>query len=177
MHPPLLHRVAQGDAEAVRACVDRFGALVWALARKASPSQVEAEDAVQEIFVELWRCAARFDPNLGTELTFVATLARRRLIDRRRARSRRGETPIDLAPEASIPASQELSSDAQRVAWALEQLRPEQRNLLMLAAYQGLTHEEIAYSTGIPLGTVKANIRRGLLRVRELLSPSTPVSS
>lgn len=172
MQPPLLARVAQGDPEAIRECVDRYGGLLWALARKSSPSQAEAEDAVQEIFVELWRNAARYDESRGSEISFIGTLARRRLIDRRRARMRRGETSIDLAPAASIPPSQELASDARRVAWALEQLRPEQRNLLVLSAYQGLTHEEIAQSTGLPLGTVKATVRRGLIRVRELLAPS-----
>lgn len=160
----------------MRACVDRYGNLVWALARRLSPNASEAEDAVQEIFVDVWRSASRFDPNIASEAAFIATIARRRLIDRRRRRGRQPATPNDLAaPEPAIAPSQELVGDAAFAARALEQLRPEQRRMVVLATCHGLTHEEIAESTGMPLGTVKAHVRRGLMRVRELLAgPDTP---
>lgn len=172
MQPPLLGRVATGDAEAVRQCVERYGDLLWTLARRHSPSDAEAEDAVQEIFLELWKSAARFDAARGAEVTFVAMVARRRLIDRRRARMRRGEAPLEQAPMPSVAPPQEVAAEATRVTRALEQLRPEQRNLLWMSAYQGLSHDEIAASTGMPLGTVKAHLRRGLLRLRELFESS-----
>lgn len=171
MTASVLVEVATGKEGAVRACVDRYGNLVWALARRLSPNAAEAEDAVQEIFVDLWRSAPRFDPNIASEAAFIATIARRRLIDRRRRRGRQPATPNDLsAPEPTIAPSQELVGDAAFAARAIEQLRPEQRRALLLATCHGLTHEEIAETTGMPLGTVKAHVRRGLLRVRELLT-------
>src|SRR5436190_14026687 len=84
---PLLGRVAAGDEAAVRECLARYGGLVWSIARRFEPS--DAEDAVQEIFLDLWKSAARFDRAVASETAFVAMIARRRLIDRRRTRGRR----------------------------------------------------------------------------------------
>jgi RNA polymerase sigma-70 factor (ECF subfamily) len=171
--PSPLQRVGASDPVAIRDCIDRFGGLIWSLARRLSPSPAEAEDAVQEIFLDLWRSAARFDPSVGSETAFVATIARRRLIDRRRARGRRPETePFgDRSLAADGQAQQmEMCGEAVLAGKALAQLRPEQRTVLLLSAYQGMSHEEIASATGMPLGTVKAHARRGLLRVREMLA-------
>ena len=179
--PPLLHRVATGDPASVRECIDRFGGLVWSIARRLSPSPAEAEDAVQDIFVDLWRSAARFDPRISSDTAFVAVIARRRLLDRRRRRQRRPDTEpfpdVQVGPELAAHASQELCGEAALAAKALAQLRPEQRQVLLLSACHGLSHDEIATLTGMPLGTVKAHARRGLLRVRELLdgAPSSTV--
>ena len=175
----LLPRVALGDATAVRECISRYGGLVWSLARRYSPSATEAEDAVQEIFVDLWRSAPRFDRTVASEVAFVAVVSRRRLVDRRRRRQRRPDTePLPETPsrEAGPEWNQmELCGEAAMAKKALLQLRPEQREVLVLAAYHGLTHDEIAGATGMPVGTVKAHARRGLLRVRELLQMSNPV--
>jgi RNA polymerase sigma-70 factor (ECF subfamily) len=169
VNDPLLPRVAAGDRTAIRECIQRFGGLVWSLARRAAPN--DAEDAVQEIFLDLWKSAARYDARAGSEATFIATIARRRLVDRRRARARRPETdPLSERTHAPAePARAELGAEAALAARALEQLRPEQRQVLILTACHGLSHEEVASSTGMPLGTVKAHARRGLLRVREVL--------
>src|SRR5678816_3425476 len=92
----LLGRVAAGVPGAVDECIARYGGLVWTLARRFSSNSADAEDATQEIFLDLWRSAARFDPIAASETTFVALIARRRLIDRRRRRQRRGDTePLD----------------------------------------------------------------------------------
>ena len=128
---------------------------------------------MQEIFLDLWKSAARFDPTMGSEITFVATIARRRLVDRRRQRQRRPETEA-LGDESSAISSglgvaPEMGAEAALAARALDQLRPEQRQVLILTACHGLSHEEVATSTGMPLGTVKAHARRGLIRVREAL--------
>jgi RNA polymerase sigma-70 factor (ECF subfamily) len=167
----LLPRVAAGDRTAIREAIERFGGLVWSLARRATPT--DAEDVVQEIFLDLWKSASRYDARAGSETTFVATIARRRIIDRRRARARRPETdPLSertTPPEASRA---ELGAEAALAARALDQLRPEQRQVLILTACHGLSHEEVASSTGMPLGTVKAHARRGLIRVREVLGES-----
>ena len=167
----LLPRVATGDAAAVRECLARYGGLVWALSRRFSASPMDAEDAVQEIFLDLWKSAGRFQPQLGSEVTFVATIARRRLIDRRRRLRRSPPTEIlnDAIPnESAMPA--DLGAEAALAARALEQLRPEQRQVIILTTCHGLSHEEVAAYTGMPLGTVKAHSRRGLLVVREALA-------
>lgn len=174
----LLQRVASGDDRAVRECIDRFGGLVWALARRMSPAGAEAEDAVQEVFMDLWRSAARFDPDLSSEVAFVAMIARRRLIDRRRRRLRAptteslADTPTPAEPSAVTRV--ESSAEASLAANALAQLRPEQRMVLVLSTCHGLSHEEIAATVNMPLGTVKAHARRGLLRVREMLGATLP---
>jgi len=164
----VLPRVVRGDAASVQAAIDRFGGLVWSLARRLSRDAADAEDAVQEIFLDLWKSAGRFDPALSSEATFVAVIARRRLIDRRR-RSKRRPTlePMPEGVEAPDEASSvELSGEAVMAKKALEQLRPEQRRVLLLGVMHGLSHDEIASATGMPLGTVKAHARRGLLKVR-----------
>ena len=172
--PPLLPRVASGDRTAVRECIERYGGLVWSLARRARLTQEEAEDVVQEIFLDVWRSAGRFDASVASEPTFVAMIARRRLVDQRRQRQRQPETEplIDSQRAASSLPAPELGAEAAQAARALEQLRPEQRQVLILTC-QGLSHEEVAQTTGMPLGTVKAHARRGLLRVREVLGAAT----
>ena len=85
----LLQRIAKGDASAVQECMETYGNLVWSLARRYSESAADAEDATQEIFLDIWKSAGRFDPERGKETTFIATIARRRLIDRVRAAGRR----------------------------------------------------------------------------------------
>lgn len=169
----LLPRVAAGDAGAVQACIDRYGALVWSIVRKSMRDTSQADDAVQEIFVSLWRAASRFDPKMGSESVFIATIARRRLIDRHRRLQRVPEAePIDevvVADSRSDTETVDREDEAHRAFAALEHLKPQQKRLLELWVVGGMSHSEIAASTGVPLGTVKSQIRRGLIRVRELL--------
>ncbi len=169
----VLHRIAAGDQQAVRECLDRYGSLVWSIARRRLASSQEAEDAVQEIFVDVWRNASRFDPEKASETTFVTMIARRRLIDRHRRNQRRPQEqglPEALpSQDASATDKLELEDEAAQAAEALSELREDQRRVLELSIYHGLSHDEIARKTNIPLGTVKTHIRRGLMRVRELL--------
>jgi len=174
---PLLARVAAGESGAVRACLDAFGGLVWSIARRFEPD--DAEDAVQEIFLDLWRSAGSYDAALGSEATFIATIARRRLIDRQRTRRRRPSAtqPIGELELEAPTTSPDASAEAARAANALAQLRPEQRRVLVLATAHGMSHGEIAAHTGMPLGTVKAHVRRGLISIRNALlgvQPETP---
>ncbi len=174
---PLLPRIALGDREATRLCMERYGMLVWSLARRFSSDGSDAEDAVQEIFLELWKSASRFDEKLASETTFVAMVARRKLIDRRRARGRqvKGEPIQDFGDlEPSIPAVAEASAEVALAARAVAQLRPDQRRVLVLSARDGLSHGEIAETLGMPLGTVKANARRALIAVRAALFGAAP---
>ncbi len=173
----LLPRIAAGDERAVRDCVSRYGPLVWSLARRWSPDGSEAEDAVQEIFIDLWRTAGRYDAARTSEAGWVAMIARRRLIDRARRRER-------LPVMESIPDDFDVASESERDLdreWRAEQAReilrelpPAQRRMLELSLVHGRTHDEIARETETPLGTVKSHIRRGLQRARELLASRTP---
>jgi len=173
----LLARASHGEDSAVRECLSRFGPIVWGLARRMSPTRADAEDAVQEIFLDLWEHGGRYDTLRGTEEAFVAVVARRRLIDRRRKVQRRPVTDsFDAAPggrevlqEGSHDGGIETSAEAAMAARAMNGLRPEQREVLRLSVAEGLTHEEIAEHTGMPVGTVKAHARRGLIRIRKLL--------
>jgi len=175
--PSLLQRIAQGDASAVEQCLDAHVPLVWALARRLCPSGADAEDVVQEIFITLWKSADQYDPTLGSESSWVTTVARRKLIDLRRRVARRGPTS-ELGEELASSARDqgELAADsdeAERARKALAELRPEQRTVLELAIVHGLTYEQVAARLALPLGTVKTHARRGLLRVRELLGRGT----
>lgn len=173
----LLTDIADGSPTAVDAFLKRYSGAVWGLARRFCNSAEDAEDATQEIFVEVWRSAERYDPEAGSELTFLMTIARRRLIDRTRRQGRR-PAPASLEDPGTIPAPEEnraeVEDEVQRAQQALTQLKPEQQQVLSLALGQGRTHQEIATAIGIPLGTVKSHARRGLIRLREMLGADSP---
>lgn len=172
--PNVLPRVAAGDSEAMSECLQRYGGLVWTLASRMVPSR-DVEDAVQDVFVELWRSANRFDDGKGEESTFIATIARRRLIDRRRADGRRIDTSVldDPVARSTKQDGLEIRDEAARVRKMMGKLREEERHVLELAIDQGMSQSEIASATGMALGTVKTNARRGMLRLRELLRIET----
>jgi RNA polymerase sigma factor (sigma-70 family) len=177
----LLHRVSRGDAEAVRECIARFGGLIWTLARRVGLPENESEDAVHEIFTELWKHGHKYDPTIASETAFVATIARRRLIDRRRRVSRQPAKQQIIEESAPAPggaSSQKtfVAEEAARAEQALTQLTNEQQRVLRLSVYEGLSHELIARSTGMPLGTVKTHARRGLIKLREMLGVPQPVN-
>ncbi len=175
----LLHRVAAGDADAARRCVEKFGPLVWSVARQYCRSDADAEDAVQDVFFSLWKSAGRFDPALSSEAGFVAMIARRRLIDQARQRGRRdpAQLPIDVDVVPDPSASATGRAEAARINDSLAALRPEQRRVLLLSTVHGFSQDEIASQTGMPLGTVKAHARRGLLRLRELFFAGQPADA
>ncbi|MBK7596283.1 MAG: sigma-70 family RNA polymerase sigma factor [Gemmatimonadetes bacterium] len=168
----LFGRIARGDQRAVADCVQTFGGLVQALAKRWNHDPSDAEDAVQEIFIDLWKSAGRYDPTKCSPRGFVAMIARRRLIDRAR---RRGRAPVmvampddfDAASEAAGAADVLEHEDAARRV--LAELTPMQRRMLEMTLLDGKTHEEVALETDTPLGTVKSHVRRGLLRARALM--------
>ena len=173
MTESLLPRVAAGDERAVAACLDRYANLVWSLARRFTSNRTEAEDAVQEIFIDLWSSAGRYDSSKASETTFIAMLARRRLIDRlRKTRREPKMEEIEAAVDLDTPgpaAAAEVKDEAARAARLIKTLKPEQQQIIQLAVYQGHTHQSIADALGMPLGTVKTHLRRGLMRVRSAM--------
>ena len=179
MQDSLLPRIASGDQSAVPECISRYGGLIWTLARRRLASREDAEDVVQEVFVDLWRSADRFDPQVAEEITFVAMIARRRVIDRLRRGAKRhtasideaGATPVpEPAGDAAVGRLLELGEEARLADEHLAQLKPEEQQVLRLSIYDSLTHTAIAEHTGLPLGTVKSHIRRGLDSLRRTLS-------
>ena len=181
MTEAILKRITEGDASAVEDCLDKYGGLVWSIARKMLRDMNEAEDAVQEIFVDICKNASRFDETKASETTFIAMLARRRLIDRIRHSQRRlSPDSLDdvlLEPFTRGDKEMQVSIEAEQAAEAMRTLRPEQQQVLRLSIVQGMSHQEIAQATGMPLGTVKTHVRRGLLHVRDVLGlGDVPVS-
>ena len=174
MSPSVLQRIAGGDPAAVRECIEQYGPLVWSLARRLSRTASDAEDATQEIFLDIWRSAGRFDASQGSDKVFIAMIARRRLIDRLRKTS--AEPPMDPVESLESVAwadpgtSSETSIEADQAARALAELRPEHRQVLELGLLHGLSQSEIAARLSMPLGTVKSFMRRGLIRVREFMN-------
>ena len=174
---PLLPRVSSGDETAV-ACLNRYGGLVWSLARRACPDHQTAEDAVQDIFLQVWKSAGRFDATIASETTFIAMIARRRLIDMSRKKSWKqsraagGESnPFEQVTSTVMRAEDkmELHDEAAKADELLQHLPSDQQNVLRLSIYDGLSHSTIAEATGLSLGTVKTHIRRGLIKLREAL--------
>ena len=176
MTQSLLRQVADGIDGAMDRCLAEYGGLVWSIARRLVGDSAEAEDTVQEIFLDLWKSASRFDEAESTEKTFVAMIARRRAIDRLRAKKRRIST--DSLPDDNVESPHthqvgtqlEVQEEATRARKLMTQLRDDERTVLEMAIDMGLSQSEIATKTGMPLGTVKSHARRGMLRLRDWLS-------
>lgn len=170
----ILMRIAAGDRESVAQCIDHFSPLVWSLSRRFLANTSDAADAVQEIFTDLWASAARYDPQRSSETTFVAMIARRRLIDRRRRMTRHAGT-ADLsgeleAADAPHEPSLETVEEAEKVLSLLKTLPPRQQQAIRLSVVDGFSHARVAERLALPLGTVKTHIRRGLARLRGLFA-------
>ena len=171
----LLQRVGVGDTGAMLACMERFRGLIWSLVRRSCSNAADADDVVQEIFISLWSSAHRFDPTIASESTFVSVIARRRLIDRTRQRMRR-PAPGSIIQDVELDRNElprcQIKEAGAIAHVAMEKLRPEQHQVLHLSIECGCSHEQIATSTGLPLGTVKTHARRGLQKLRDALIES-----
>jgi RNA polymerase sigma-70 factor (ECF subfamily) len=179
MTESLMTRIARGEDAAVAEVMEQYGSLVWAIARRLTRNPSDAEDAVQEIFTDVWRSAHRFDPAAGSEKVFITTIARRRLIDRMRRVANRVQTESeDVLDQLGFhtPDTAEIGVEAERAARVVAQLRPEQRKVIELGLLHGLSHSDIAGVTGLPLGTVKTFMRRGLFQVRQMMGIEPPVA-
>ncbi len=173
----LMQRVAASDEAAIEELYGRFSALVYQSARHVLRSRAETDDAVQEVFVRLWRTAERFDPHRAKLVTWVMLITRRHLIDRLRRQSARpdratlDESRSDaggaVAP-VEAQSSIEGSEGRDRLRRQLTRLPELQRTVIELAYLQGFSLREIAAQLNSPLGTVKSALSRGLTRLREL---------
>jgi RNA polymerase sigma-70 factor, ECF subfamily len=172
----LMQRVAAGDEEAVATLYDRFGSLVFRAARQVLSSRAEADDAVQEIFVRLWRSADRYDPRRAKLVTWVMLISRRYLIDAlRRVTSRPQPGVIDedvwvesRNAENAVPSKVSTDDESRRKLIEQLALLPSlQRTVIQKAYFEGLTLREVSEQIGAPLGTVKSALSRGLLKLRE----------
>lgn len=178
----ILLRVARREPRAMDDCITQFGKLVWTITRRYVQPDSEAEDVVQEAFTELWQKADRFDRSRASSATFIGLIARRRSIDWLRRKGRRLQPdplPEDFDQKLVSSESSGRSIDSENLHTALKQLPEEIRDLFNLHFADGLTHHEIADRTGLPLGTVKTRLRRGLIEMRALMrsdqaAPASP---
>ena len=167
----LVERVARGDEAALRTLFRRYGRPIYGIGVRYLDDPDMAQDLVQDVFLKLWRRAETFDPVKGSVSAWVFTIARRSAIDLQRRRARRSALPLDDAPEIGIDDEvwQQLAEEW-RVVDALLVMDTTLREPLLLAYYRGLTQREIADHLGIPLGTVKSRMSRGLARLGEILA-------
>lgn len=168
----LLRAVARGDESALAQVYDRYRLILFGLIVRILHSREEAEDVLQEVFLQVWRRANDFDEARGRAFTWLVTVARSRALDRLRslgARARLAEAapPIEYIGDAAADVFQ--SEQAEVIRRALAQIPVDQRQALFLGYFEGLTQSEIAARLGAPLGTVKTRMRTGMTKLRELL--------
>ena len=158
-----------GDEHALRIAYDRYGRAVFHMAVRLLPNRADAEDVTQATFVAAWQGRQTFDPDRGSLLSWLLGIARRKAVDRIRTAVREGRITetIRALPEPAAPAeTPERIVDRLVVADELARLPADQRRMLELAFYDDLTHQQIAQVTGVPLGTVKSHIRRGMASLK-----------
>jgi len=163
----LVARLRAGDQQAMSELYDRYSRIVYAVALRVLQDAAAAEDILQDVFLQLWRNPDAFDASRGNLAAWLAVIARHRSIDR--LRKRRPETDIEdciIAGGPDLRDETERTLVVEKVRAALAEMNPDQRGLLELAFFQGLTHAEIAEKTGQPLGTIKTRIRSGLKYLR-----------
>ena len=174
----LLGRAARGDGEAFAELYDLTSTAVYGMALRMLRDREVAAEVTQEVFVEVWRQAARFDPARGSVMTWVTMIGHRRAVDRvrrDRARSERQERAARLSPVPDASPSDEVLAGEERttVRAAVDSLPPLQREALTLAYFGGHSYPEVAALLQIPLGTAKTRIRQGLQRLREQMELAT----
>jgi len=173
----LIRRIAARDRAAFAELYDRHATLMFSVAIRILNEAGEAEDVLQETFLQIWDKAGNFDPDLGKASSWAATLTRNKAIDRLRASQRRNllieragvESVIATEVSGTVNEGVYGRANATLIQSAVTDLPPEQRQAIELAYFSGLTQEEISEKLNTPLGTIKARIRRGLLKMRDKL--------
>ena len=176
----LLEKVGRGDRASFGQLYDRMSGLLFSMAYRVLNDREAAEDVLQDVFIQIWDKASTYDASRGKPLTWAVTLTRNKAIDRLRAARRRYRLREELGREAVLDwhaagksSSDELvdSEKTRMVRHAVARLELDQRRAIELAFFGGLTQSEIAAELGEPLGTIKARIRRGMMKLREFLAP------
>jgi len=174
----LLARIAKRERAAFEELYTRYSNILYATALKFLKQDADAQDVVQDVFIQIWDKAKLYDSAKGKPLTWALTLTRNRSIDRIRAIQRRSRLRDDFEKENAADESAgvrealsgvDASEKGQILRDAVNQLSPQQRRVIELAFFRGLTQSEIAEKLGEPLGTVKARARRGLMKLKEIL--------
>lgn len=170
----LIDRIVLGDEDALRELYELLAPRAYAIALKVLKDAAEAEEVLQDTFLEIWKSATRYDPERASADRWVATMVRTRAIDRLRKRNARDRmvNAASLVPPVKKPSPEDELTTAQigvRVRKALAELPNEQRRALELAYFEGLSQSEIASTTATPLGTVKTRMRLAMLKLAESL--------
>ena len=175
----LLERVARGDREAFETLYTAVAGSVLGLARRVVRDPAQSEEVAQEVLIEVWRCAARFDARQGSAMAWIMTLAHRRSVDRVRSAQASADREVRAGVRDHSPAFDEVSEQVERrlereqVRRCLQQLTELQHESVTLAYYRGYTYQETAEVLGVALGTVKTRLRDGLIRLRDCLGVSS----
>jgi RNA polymerase sigma-70 factor (ECF subfamily) len=173
----LLAMVARGDDAAFASVYDRFATVVYGLVRRIVRDPAQSEEVTQEVLLEVWRTASRFDPGAGSARSWLVTLAHRRAVDRVRSAQASAAREVRAAVAATdydvVVEEVETRLDAQRVRRCLDSLTELQRESVTLAYYGGYTYREVAALLGVAVGTVKTRMRDGLIRLRDCLGPES----
>ncbi len=174
----LVRRVAEGDQSALATLYDATNRLLYGLVLRVLSDVSSAEEVLLDVYTQVWRQAASYDTSRGSPLAWLTTIARSRAIDRLRSgwQDQQRKEPLDMLGDApadsASPEDLTVASERQRfVRAALDSLSPEQREVIELAYYSGLSHSEIAARLNQPLGTVKTRTRLGMMKLRDALAP------
>lgn len=172
----LLVKVARGDEAAFERVYDRMAGPAYGVIRKVVRDPAQSEEVAQEVLLEVWRAAARFDPALGSAVTWVLTIAHRRAVDRVRsaaaAAEREQKVVLPVLAADEVADQVEASLDRERVRRCLQGLTEVQRESIALAYYGGYSYRQVAVVLGAAVGTIKTRIRDGLIRMRDCLGVS-----
>ena len=176
----LLRRIGQGDSASFEALYDRLSGVLFSTAYRVLNNQVAAEDVLQDVFIQIWEKAPLYNPALGKPLTWAVTLTRNKAIDRLRSIQRRVRLQENVQRESEVFEQFDgrssfdaitLAESSKLVRDALDKLTDEQRQVIQLAFFSSMTQAEIAEHLQEPLGTIKARIRRGMMKLRDLIGP------
>jgi RNA polymerase sigma-70 factor (ECF subfamily) len=175
----LLDRVSRGDQKAFETLYNAVAGSVVGLARRVLRDPAQSEEVAQEVLIEVWRCAARFDARRGSAMAWIMTLAHRRAVDRVRSAQASAEREYRAGLRDHTPAFDEVTEQVERrlereqVRRCLEQLTELQHESVTLAYYRGCTYQETADLLGVALGTAKTRLRDGLIRLRDCMGVSS----